>query len=200
MSRHGFLRRRSPAGSAPPIAPLRSPRSPARRGCYAAPFRVSFVQLGGRRTPSGRLPCRTRSRCRLPRRCRAGRARAGPVVAERAASSCSARYPLRPALAAGAGLPAVRVALRGQRSCVPGGRCWLLALWIAVPAAAIVLLRGGCAGARRCAKRLWGGLPLTFLLSTCRLRRGDPAGGARSRSAVARRCRRSARSASPTSS
>jgi general L-amino acid transport system permease protein len=43
---------------------------------------------------------------------------------------------------------------------------WLLALWIVVPAAAIVLMRGGVAGLVDVPTDLWGGLPLTFVLST----------------------------------
>ena len=43
---------------------------------------------------------------------------------------------------------------------------WLLALWIAVPVVAVVLLRGGWLGLTDVATEFWGGLPLTFLLST----------------------------------
>jgi len=43
---------------------------------------------------------------------------------------------------------------------------WLLAAWIAVPMAAIVLLQGGFLGLAEVPSELWGGLPLTFVLST----------------------------------
>lgn len=45
-------------------------------------------------------------------------------------------------------------------------RTWLLGLWAAVPAAAIVLLRGALPGMSDVPADQWGGLPLTFLLST----------------------------------
>lgn len=43
---------------------------------------------------------------------------------------------------------------------------WLLSLWIAVPVGAIVLLRGGLFGLVGVPSEFWGGLPLTFVLST----------------------------------
>jgi len=43
---------------------------------------------------------------------------------------------------------------------------WLLALWIADSAVAVVLLRGGRLGLSEVPTEFWGGLPLTFLLST----------------------------------
>jgi general L-amino acid transport system permease protein len=43
---------------------------------------------------------------------------------------------------------------------------WLLTLWIGLPAIAIVLLRGGVLGLTDVTTEFWGGLPLTFLLST----------------------------------
>src|SRR5262245_6740983 len=42
----------------------------------------------------------------------------------------------------------------------------LLGLWIVLPAAAVTLLRGGLFGLSDVRSELWGGLPLTFLLST----------------------------------
>src|SRR5262245_6086749 len=42
----------------------------------------------------------------------------------------------------------------------------LLALWVAVPVVAVVLLRGGWLGLTDVPSEFWGGLPLTFLLST----------------------------------
>jgi general L-amino acid transport system permease protein len=43
---------------------------------------------------------------------------------------------------------------------------WLLGFWIAIPASAIALLRGGLAGLTLVPSEFWGGLPLTFVLST----------------------------------
>ena len=43
---------------------------------------------------------------------------------------------------------------------------WLLALWIAVSVVAVVILRGGWLGLTDVPSEFWGGLPLTFLLST----------------------------------
>jgi general L-amino acid transport system permease protein len=43
---------------------------------------------------------------------------------------------------------------------------WLLGIWIAVPMGAIGLLGGGFLGLADVPSELWGGLPLTFLLST----------------------------------
>ena len=45
-------------------------------------------------------------------------------------------------------------------------RPWLLGVWIAVPIGAIVLLRGGIFGLADVPSDVWGGLPLTFVLST----------------------------------
>ena len=42
----------------------------------------------------------------------------------------------------------------------------LLGLWIVLPAAAVTLLRGGVFGLSDVPSEFWGGLPLTFLLST----------------------------------
>jgi general L-amino acid transport system permease protein len=43
---------------------------------------------------------------------------------------------------------------------------WLLGFWIAVPTAAIALLHGGFFGLADVPSEFWGGLPLTFVLST----------------------------------
>lgn len=43
---------------------------------------------------------------------------------------------------------------------------WLVSLWIAVPVSAIALLRGGLFGLTDVPSEYWGGLPLTFVLST----------------------------------
>lgn len=49
-------------------------------------------------------------------------------------------------------------------------RAWwnwrLLSLWILLPAAAVALLRGGLFGLAEVPSEFWGGLPLTFILST----------------------------------
>ena len=46
-------------------------------------------------------------------------------------------------------------------------RNWrLLGLWMLIPAAAVALLRGGLLGISYVPTEFWGGLPLTFLLST----------------------------------
>jgi general L-amino acid transport system permease protein len=45
-------------------------------------------------------------------------------------------------------------------------RPWLLGMWIVVPAGAILLLRGGLFGLTVVPSEFWGGLPLTFVLST----------------------------------
>jgi general L-amino acid transport system permease protein len=42
---------------------------------------------------------------------------------------------------------------------------WLLVPWVVLPASAIVLLRGGAFGLEEVVSELWGGLPLTCLLS-----------------------------------
>jgi len=43
---------------------------------------------------------------------------------------------------------------------------WLLALWVAIPTVAITLMLGGILGLTAVPSDRWGGLPLTFLLST----------------------------------
>ena len=43
---------------------------------------------------------------------------------------------------------------------------WLLVPWIALPISAIALLRGGVFGLPEIPSEFWGGLPLTFVLST----------------------------------
>jgi general L-amino acid transport system permease protein len=45
-------------------------------------------------------------------------------------------------------------------------RPWILVAWMAVPAASVALLRGGFFGLVLVPSDAWGGLPLTFLLST----------------------------------
>jgi general L-amino acid transport system permease protein len=58
------------------------------------------------------------------------------------------------------------VALYGASAVRAWWTPWLIAAWIAVPTAAIVLMRGGVAGLIEVPSGAWGGLPLTFLLST----------------------------------
>ena len=55
-------------------------------------------------------------------------------------------------------------------------RPWLLAAWIAVPGAAVALLRGGWLGLPYVPTDQWGGLPLTFLLATIGFSAAFPAG------------------------
>jgi general L-amino acid transport system permease protein len=43
---------------------------------------------------------------------------------------------------------------------------WLLGVWIAVPLGAVIVLRGGVFGLADVPSEFWGGLPLTFVLST----------------------------------
>jgi len=43
---------------------------------------------------------------------------------------------------------------------------WLAAAWVAVPGVAVAIMRGGAAGLAEVPSDSWGGLPLTFLLST----------------------------------
>ena len=53
---------------------------------------------------------------------------------------------------------------------------WLVALWIAVPAAAVVLLLGGIFGLTHVPTDVWGGLPLTLVLSTVGFAAAIPVG------------------------
>jgi general L-amino acid transport system permease protein len=57
-------------------------------------------------------------------------------------------------------------------------RPWLLAAWVAVPGAAVALLRGGWLGLSSIPTDQWGGLPLTFLLATVGFTTGVPVGAA----------------------
>ncbi|MGE5814353.1 MAG: amino acid ABC transporter permease [Acidobacteriota bacterium] len=53
---------------------------------------------------------------------------------------------------------------------------WLAGAWIAVTPAALLLLHGGVFGLRKVSTDLWGGLPLTFVLSTFGFSAGFPLG------------------------
>ena len=110
------------------------------------------------------------------------------------------RLSVRRAMAAGAGLPAVRARSTRRAPCGRGGSRWLLGLWIAVAHRRVALLRGGAVRAHRRAERILGRTAADVRPVDGRLRRGVSARrGARARAALAD-CRPSARSASPTSS
>jgi general L-amino acid transport system permease protein len=97
--------------------------------------------------------------------CSEGRGACWAVVGERFRFILFGPYPFdeqwRPALACL--LFVALYAVSAIRAC---WRTWLLGLWAAVPAAAIVLLRGALPGMSDVPADQWGGLPLTFLLST----------------------------------
>ena len=97
---------------------------------------------------------------------RAGRrARAGRSSPSAFASSCSA--PIRTPSSGGRPWPACcswRCTSRARYA--PGGTGGCSALWIALAGRAVVLLRGGVFGLADVPSEFWGGLPLTFLLST----------------------------------
>jgi general L-amino acid transport system permease protein len=61
---------------------------------------------------------------------------------------------------------ALFVALYGATAVRAWWKPWLLAAWAVVPAAAIALLHGGFAGLSDVPSDAWGGLALTFVLST----------------------------------
>jgi len=96
----------------------------------------------------------------------AGRGACWPVVTEGSRFILFGAYPYdqhwRPALAC-----LMFVALYASSAVRAWWTLWLAALWIVVPAAAIVLLRGGVLGLTNVPTDLWGGLPLTLILSTC---------------------------------
>jgi general L-amino acid transport system permease protein len=87
------------------------------------------------------------------------------VVAERCRFILMGAYPFgqqwRPALVC-----LLFIALYGVSAIRAWWTPWLLSVWIAIPAAAIMLLRGGLFGLSLVPSDAWGGLPLTFLLST----------------------------------
>ena len=76
--------------------------------------------------------------------------------------------------------PAVACVLIAALYAVSAVRRWwsrgLLALWIALPAAAALLLRGGLFGLSDVPSEFWGGLPLTLLLATVGLAIAFPLG------------------------
>ena len=98
-------------------------------------------------------------------RAAAGRGACWAVVHERFRYILLGAYPLgeqwRPALACG-----LFVSLYAASAVRAWWKPWLAGVWIAVPAAAVILLRGGVAGLTSVPSEFWGGLPLTFLLST----------------------------------
>jgi general L-amino acid transport system permease protein len=99
--------------------------------------------------------------------CRASRGQGAcwAVVHERFRFILLGAYPYeqqwRPALAC-----LLFVALYAASAVRACWRPWLLGLWIGVPAVAVLLLRGGWLGLAAVPSEAWGGLPLTFLLST----------------------------------
>ena len=99
--------------------------------------------------------------------CRAARGRGAcwAVVAERFRFILSGTYPYaeqwRPAVAC------VLFAALYAASTIRRWWSWpLIGLWIAMPAAAALLLRGGLFGLPEVPTEFWGGLPLTLLLAT----------------------------------
>jgi general L-amino acid transport system permease protein len=99
--------------------------------------------------------------------CRAARGEGAcwAIVGERARFILLGTYPKdeqwRPALAC-----LLFAALYGVSARRAWWKPWLAAVWIAVPAGAIALLRGGFLGLSSVPSDAWGGLPLTFILST----------------------------------
>ena len=95
----------------------------------------------------------------------AGRGACWAVITERFRFILFGAYPYgeqwRPALAC-----LLFVALYGASAVRAWWKPSLLGLWIAVPAVAIMLLRGGVSGLTDVPTDLWGGLPLTLVLST----------------------------------
>ena len=99
--------------------------------------------------------------------CRAARGEGAcwAVIAERVRFILSGAYPF-----AEQWRPAVACLLFVTLYAASTVRAWwnwrLLGLWIAVPMVAVTLLRGGFFGLPEVSSESWGGLPLTFLLST----------------------------------
>ena len=99
--------------------------------------------------------------------CRAtqGRGACWAVIHERFRFILFGGYPFaeqwRPALVCG-----LFVSLYAASAVRVWWKSWLLGVWIAVLAAALALLRGGFAGLTEVSTEFWGGLPLTFVLST----------------------------------
>jgi general L-amino acid transport system permease protein len=99
--------------------------------------------------------------------CRAasGRGACWAVIAERFRFILCGAYPF-----ADQWRPAVACLLFVGLYAASTVRAWwnwrLLGLWIVLPSAAVALLRGGLFGLSDVPSEFWGGLPLTFLLST----------------------------------
>jgi general L-amino acid transport system permease protein len=97
--------------------------------------------------------------------CRAAAGACWAVIGERFRFILFGTYPFaeqwRPAVVCG-----LFVALYAVSAVPAWWTRWLAAGWVAAPACAIVLLRGGSLGLPSVPTALWGGLPLTFLLST----------------------------------
>jgi general L-amino acid transport system permease protein len=97
--------------------------------------------------------------------CRVAAGACWAVVAERARFMLLGTYPIaeqwRPAVVCG-----LFVALYVASALRRWWRPWLAGAWAGVSVAAILLLHGGWAGLAPVPSALWGGLPLTFILST----------------------------------
>jgi general L-amino acid transport system permease protein len=87
------------------------------------------------------------------------------VIGERARFILLGVYPLdeqwRPALVC-----LLFIALYAATAVRAWWTSWLLAAWLVIPLCAVVLLRGGVFGIAGVPSEFWGGLPLTFVLST----------------------------------
>jgi len=87
------------------------------------------------------------------------------VITERVRFIVSGAYPF-----AEQWRPAVTCLLFVMLYAASAVRAWwrwpLLGLWVVIPASAITLLRGGIFGLSEVPSEFWGGLPLTFILST----------------------------------
>lgn len=94
-----------------------------------------------------------------------GRGACWAVIHERFRFILLGSYPYgeqwRPALACG-----LFAALYAASAVRAWWKPWLLGLWIVVLPAAVLLMRGGVPGLTFVRTDLWGGLPLTFVLST----------------------------------
>jgi general L-amino acid transport system permease protein len=100
-----------------------------------------------------------------PAACRAATGACWAVVHERSRFILFGAYPFdqqwRPALVC-----LLFVALYAASAVRAWWTRWLIAAWIAVPAVAVAIMRGGAGGLAEVPSDSWGGLPLTFLLST----------------------------------
>ena len=130
-------------------------------GVAAMYFGARFVQWAVLNAIWRLPPGSTSALCRAAR----GEGACWAVVGERCHFILWGAYPAaqvwRPLLACGA-----VIALYAATAVHAWWKPWLAACWIAVPAAAIVLLRGGVLGLTAVSTDVWGGLPLTLVLAT----------------------------------